>query len=216
MAYAAWERCTDILGEGTKADEYDQGLPVARPRDGARKNTTSPPNTTSASPGRWRRRKQVSRVMDPVLSERAEAHLNLGYIYAVFGNMRKRQEETLEAIRLDPDNSTGYSNLIQGYAVVNQLDKAKAMYQETVRRKLDNGGPHEIMYGVAFLERDTEEMERQANWATDKPGVADAVLSYQSDTEAFFGHLARLGNSLSARCNLPTRTIRKRPRPSGR
>ena len=105
--------------------------------------------------------------------------------------MRKRQEETREGLRLDPDNSTGYANLIQGYALLNQLDQAKATYQEAIRRKPDNGGPHEMMYGVAFLERDTEEMERQANWAADKPGVEDIVLSYQSDTEAFFGHLGK-------------------------
>ena len=47
------------------------------------------------------------------------------------------------------------------------------------------------MYGVAFLERDQEEMERQAKWAADKPGVEDWLLSYQSDTEAFFGRLAK-------------------------
>ena len=68
-----------------------------------------------------------------------------------FGNYEKANAETLEAIQLDPDNSIGYSNLIQGYAAVNQLDKAKAMYQEAVRRKIDNGGPHAYMYGVAFL-----------------------------------------------------------------
>jgi predicted Zn-dependent protease len=34
-------------------------------------------------------------------------------------------------------------------------------------------------------------MERQANWAADKPGFADVSLSYQSDTEAFFGHLKK-------------------------
>jgi predicted Zn-dependent protease len=34
-------------------------------------------------------------------------------------------------------------------------------------------------------------MGRQAKWAADKPGVADLLLSYQSDTEAFFGRLAK-------------------------
>jgi predicted Zn-dependent protease len=34
-------------------------------------------------------------------------------------------------------------------------------------------------------------MEKQAKWAADKPGVADWLLSYQSDTEAFFGRLAK-------------------------
>ena len=32
-------------------------------------------------------------------------------------------------------------------------------------------------------------MERQANWAVGKPGVEDVLLSYQSDTAAFFGRL---------------------------
>ncbi len=97
--------------------------------------------------------------------------MNLGYIYGVFAQNDKAVAETGEGLRLDPDNSTGYTDLIQGYGFVNQLGKAKATYQEAVRRAPDNGGPYEYMYGVAFLEHDTKEMERQANWAADKPDV---------------------------------------------
>ena len=141
--------------------------------------------------GEMEKAKQASELWTQSYPRETEAHLNLGFIYGIFGNFEKANAETLEAIQLDPDNSIGYTNLIQGYAVVNQLDKAKAMYQEAVRRRIDNGGPHAYMYGVAFLERDRKEMEKQAKWAADKPGVADWLLSYQSDTEAFFGRLGK-------------------------
>ena len=78
-------------------------------------------------------------------------------LYAVFGEYEKAQEETREGLRLDPDNSTGYANLIQGYALLNRLDQAKATYQEAIRREPGNGGPHEMMYGAAFVGRDTAE-----------------------------------------------------------
>ena len=150
--------------------------------------------------GEMEKAKQLCELWAQSYPRETEAHLNLG-IYSwrgsVFGGgggiMKKRMRRLGSKCdqASDPDSSIGYDNLIQGYAVVNQMDKAKAMYQEAVRRKIDNGGPHAYMYGVAFLERDREEMEKQAKWAADKPGVADWLLSYQSDTEAFFGRLAR-------------------------
>jgi eukaryotic-like serine/threonine-protein kinase len=134
---------------------------------------------------------QVSQLWAQSHPRDSEPHLILGSDYALFGQYEKAIAETREGLRLDPDNSNGYANLIQGYASQNQLGEARAMYQEAIKRKPDNGGPRSYMYGVAFLERDTKEMERQANWAADKPGVADVLLSYQSDTEAFFGHLEK-------------------------
>ena len=125
-------------------------------------------------------------------------------------------EATREGVRLDPDISTGYTNLIQGYGLLSQFDLAKATYQEAIKRMPDNGGPHAMMYGVAFLEHDTAEMQRQANWAKGKPGVEDGVLSFQSDTEAFFGHLGKLGSYRSVQCNRLSRMIRKRRPPSGK
>jgi serine/threonine protein kinase/tetratricopeptide (TPR) repeat protein len=136
--------------------------------------------------------KQVSELWARSYPRDAVPHLNLGYVFSVSGDYEKANAETREGIRRDPDSSTGYANLIQGYALVNQLSEAKATYQEAIKRTPDNGGPHVMMYGVAFLERDTAEMQRQANWAANKPGAEDILLSYQSDTEAFFG---RLGNA---------------------
>jgi DNA-binding winged helix-turn-helix (wHTH) protein/tetratricopeptide (TPR) repeat protein len=132
---------------------------------------------------------QVSQLWAQSHPRDSGAPLMLGYDYGLLGQYEKAQAETIEAVRLDRDNSGNYANLIQGYAYLNQLGEAKAAYQEAIKRKPDSDALHEMMYGVAFLERDTSEMERQANLAADKPGVADVLLSYQSDTEAFFGRL---------------------------
>ncbi len=191
MAYCRLGEIHAILGEQTKAGEYLKKAFQLRDRvTEAEKYNISSQYYLDVT-GEMEKAKQVGELWAQSYPREFEAHLNLGFIDSVFGDFEKANEETLEGVHRDPDNSIGYSNLIQGYAYVNQLDKAKAMYQETVRRKLDNGGPRAYMYGVAFLERDLDEMQRQARWAADKPGVADSLLSYQSDTEAFFGRLAK-------------------------
>ena len=71
--------------------------------------------------GEMEKAKQASQLWAQSYPRETEAHLNLGFIYGVFGNYEKANEETLEAIQLDPDSSIGYSNLIQGYAVVESV-----------------------------------------------------------------------------------------------
>jgi len=46
------------------------------------------------------------------------------------------------------------------------------------------------MYFYAFLHGDTGQMQQQVAWSSGKPGAEDPLLSAQSDTEAYFGHLA--------------------------
>ena len=44
---------------------------------------------------------------------------------------------------------------------------------------------------MAFLKGDAAEMERQVDWAAGKPGSEDQLLSFQSDTEAYYGRLMK-------------------------
>jgi hypothetical protein len=48
-----------------------------------------------------------------------------------------------------------------------------------------------VIYQLAFLKGDTAEMRRQVEWAAGKPGSEDILLSWQSDTEAYYGRLAK-------------------------
>ncbi len=123
---------------------------------------------------------------------------NLGAINLYMGHYDKALSQTLEHLRLEPDNVEGYGNLIAAYSALNRFADAKAAYQEAMARKLDDLGLHGNLYGIAFLQHDAAEMQRQMAWAAGKPGAEDVLLSFASDTEAFYGHLSN-ARSLSMR-----------------
>ena len=114
---------------------------------------------------------------------------NLGVDYTYLGQYEKGIAASLEDLRLNPGSAAAYTNLVGLYPAVNQLDNAKTKYQEAIAHKVDNPFLHGNRYGVAFLENDLAEMQRQVAAAAGKPGE-DVLLSFQSDTEAFYGRLA--------------------------
>ncbi len=63
-------------------------------------------------------------------------------------------------------------------------------------RRLSSASSREItlhwaIYQLAFLKGDAAEMERQVAWAAGKLGDEDLLLSFQSDTEAYYGRLVK-------------------------
>jgi len=116
---------------------------------------------------------------------------NLGSIYGNLGQYEKAVSETLEALRLEPNITVGYSNLAQDYLALSRLDDAKKAIEQAQERKLESDFLHLVMYELAFLKGDSAEMERQVVWAAGKPGTEDLLLSFQSDTEAYYGRLAK-------------------------
>jgi serine/threonine protein kinase/tetratricopeptide (TPR) repeat protein len=121
----------------------------------------------------------------------AAPHNFLGFDYELQGLYEKAAAEQLTAIRLSPDSSNDYSNLMQNYVALARLEEAKSAYRQAIERRLDIPFLHDEMYAIAFLEGDAGEMKRQVDWVADKPGAEDILLSAQSDSEAFYGHLKR-------------------------
>jgi eukaryotic-like serine/threonine-protein kinase len=116
---------------------------------------------------------------------------NLGTIYSDFGQYEKAAADTEESLRLDPNDTVSYANLVIMYLALNRADDAKKTVERAQERKLESDFLHQQMYYVAFFTKDLAGMERQLAWATGKPGDEDVLLSYQSDTEAYHGHLAK-------------------------
>jgi len=114
-------------------------------------------------------------------------YASLGFLEAATGNYDQAVKDTQEALRLSPDSSNNYGNLVGQYVAADRLDEAKSLYNEAVERKLENPPLHANMYGLAFLEGDGAEMDRQVAWATGKGGAEDFLLSIASDTEAYYG-----------------------------
>ncbi len=115
---------------------------------------------------------------------------NLAVIYAYLGQIEKSLYQTQESQRLAPD-ATGYSNLTGTYLALNRLDDAQKTIEEAQKHNLAGDFLHLAIYQLAFLNSDAAEMERQVAWASGKPGTEDLLLSFQSDTEAYYGHLTR-------------------------
>jgi eukaryotic-like serine/threonine-protein kinase len=117
-------------------------------------------------------------------------HGNLGVIYTNLGQYDKALAETEEGQRLE-STLVGYSNLASSYIALNRLADAKAILQQAQANKVDGFFIRSNWYSLAFLRGDAAEMERQVAWAAGRPAEEDAMLSTQSDTEAYYGRLAR-------------------------
>lgn len=115
---------------------------------------------------------------------------NLGVDYTYLGEYEKGVDASLEDLRLNPGSAAAFTNLVSLYAALDRLSDAKATYEQAVAHKVSNPFLHGNRYGVAFLEGDASEMQRQVAEASGKPGE-DVLLSFESDTEAFHGRLAR-------------------------
>src|SRR4029077_9452731 len=119
------------------------------------------------------------------------AYSDLGIIYMGLAQWDKAVATTLEAKRLNPDDQVASSNLVDGYAFANRLDEAKSAYEQAIRQKTENADLHRGRYGVAFLEGDTAEMERQVAMAAGKPDSEDMLVSAASDTGGYYGRLTK-------------------------
>jgi eukaryotic-like serine/threonine-protein kinase len=115
---------------------------------------------------------------------------NLGYIYTELGQYEKALAKTEESQRLEPD-VVGYFNLMGIRLALNQPDAAQKALDQAQAAKFEGEVLHWGMYLLAFFRGDSAEMRRQVEWAAGKPGSEDLLLDTQSNTEAYFGRLAK-------------------------
>jgi eukaryotic-like serine/threonine-protein kinase len=118
-------------------------------------------------------------------------HRALGVNAVWLGQLDKGLSEAQEALRLEPDNSTNYTNVANSFLMLNRFDESKTTLGQASAHKIDSPNLHNLLYVLAFFGNDPAEMERQVAWGAGKPGVEDLLLSAQSDTEAYYGRLGK-------------------------
>jgi tetratricopeptide (TPR) repeat protein len=96
-------------------------------------------------------------------------HLDLGNVYAAMGQHQKQLDEQQAALRIDPDSSFVYHNLVQAYFSLNQVDQAERALHEAQRHKVPRWASVDLLYSLAFLRGDTKAMEQQIATATGQP-----------------------------------------------
>jgi serine/threonine protein kinase/tetratricopeptide (TPR) repeat protein len=114
-------------------------------------------------------------------------HGNLGTICCELGNLQKCLEESQQAVRMEPNVATVYTNLADAYENLNRLDEAEKVYEQAEQRKLGDEGQLADRYALAFLKGDTAQMAKMASAATGKLGTEDLLLASQADTAAWYG-----------------------------
>jgi tetratricopeptide (TPR) repeat protein len=118
-------------------------------------------------------------------------HQNLGANYSDMGQYEKAVEQEETVLQLQPNNVNAFTSLMGDYLALDQIEKAKSVFEEAHKRKLDHNFLGLYRYYTAFLQGDAETMQKQLEWATARPGAEDVLLSAQSDTEAFYGRFNR-------------------------
>jgi serine/threonine protein kinase/tetratricopeptide (TPR) repeat protein len=113
----------------------------------------------------------------------------LGNIHTRLGNWEKVLEEYREALRLEPNNATNYTNLGSAYTALNRLDEAEAVYKQAEEHKLEGELLLQSRYQLAFLKGDAAQMAQLVSAAIGKPGAEDMLLAAQADTEGWYGKL---------------------------
>ena len=126
------------------------------------------------------------------------ARVLLGTAYATLGQLEKANAEFQQVLQLSPESAVNYGNSAVALAALNRFDEAKATLATAKAQGLDGLILREGSYTLAFLENDTNEMERQVAWAVGKPGTEDQLLSQHSDTQAYYGRF-RKARELSQR-----------------
>jgi serine/threonine protein kinase/tetratricopeptide (TPR) repeat protein len=120
-----------------------------------------------------------------------KVRLVLGDEYMLLGQWERALSQTQESLRLEKNDAATYGNLAQIFLALNRLDEAKATFQQAQMRNLESGALRLMMYYLAFLRGDAGEMRKQVEWATGRPQSEDILLSAQSDTEAYYGHMGK-------------------------
>jgi len=115
---------------------------------------------------------------------------NLGGIYRILGQYDKRLAENRETLRLDA-SGVSYAYLVYPYLNLNRLEEARGVAKEAQAKNLDSPLLRGALYLLAFMENDTAGMEQQVAWSAGKPGIEEVLQSYEADTAAYSGRLAK-------------------------
>jgi tetratricopeptide (TPR) repeat protein len=116
---------------------------------------------------------------------------NLAVSYARRGEYERAVTEVRQALDREPHDATWIADLMNFYFALGRFQDAETTYKAAIEQKADSPDLHFLRYQLAFLQHDKDGMAEQVSWSQGKEGIEDVLLAYQSDTEAFYGHLEK-------------------------
>ncbi|HZQ68303.1 MAG TPA: protein kinase [Terriglobales bacterium] len=119
-------------------------------------------------------------------------YTNLGAIYNQLGQFENALENAKKAVELDPDGISGYSNLAQAYAGLGRVEEAKATINRALQRNVGVASDHLILANLAWVQNDTETMEKEFQLAAVRP---DGELNVMANRAFLAASLGQAGKS---------------------
>jgi serine/threonine protein kinase/tetratricopeptide (TPR) repeat protein len=100
----------------------------------------------------------------------SSAYANLALVYNIFlGQYDKALQFANDFTRLEPSAPFGYTHAAAAYMAMNRLEEARTTLQRAIDGKADNLFVHQQLHSLAFLNGDTDGMQRELKWAEGKP-----------------------------------------------
>jgi tetratricopeptide (TPR) repeat protein len=189
MAYNAMSTVYYNLNEGGRAAEYARKAYDLREKVSERERFQIEGFYYQVRTGELEKAAQTYELWQQTYPRDFVPYTNLGFICGMLGNLEKGLEESLEALRLQPDAAVTYSNVGNWYAELNRLDEAEAVYKQAEEHKLENETLLSYRYQLAFLKDDAPKMAALSSVAMGKSGTGDLLLAAQADTEGWHGRL---------------------------
>jgi serine/threonine protein kinase/tetratricopeptide (TPR) repeat protein len=197
MAYATLGTNYNNLGETALAAENLKKAYDLRDRVSERERFYISAHYRQLVPGDWEKAIQVYELWGQTYPKDPIPPTNLAAGYGAVGQYDKALEAARRALELNPAGIT-YANLADCYLYLDRLDEAAAVFQQAKAHGIESAILHLYAYQLAFLQHDAAAMAREVAWGSNKSGVEDLFLYYQSGAAAYAGQMAQ-ANGLTAR-----------------
>ena len=119
------------------------------------------------------------------------AYTQLTAIYTALGKHEQALAEAEAGLQMDPASSVSYYNLASAYMNLNRFADAHRVIKQAESHGVSRESLLPVYYELAFWRGDKEDMARQLAASVGKPSTQTDLLKMQSDTEAYYGRLAK-------------------------
>ena len=191
LAYGALSTSYQMLGEDGQGNELASKAYSLRDRVTERENFALTTYYYNFVVGDRLKALQGCRLWADSYPRDLPPHICLFFDNEMIGRLENSLPEGQECVAVHPDAAPCYADLIINYAALNRPEDAKATYRQAISRGLENSELHMNRYGVAFLENDAAEMDRQLAWASRQSVSANSMLRMQANTEAYYGRFTK-------------------------
>jgi tetratricopeptide (TPR) repeat protein len=189
-AYNALGDCYNDLGDGELASENSRKAYELRERVSEKEKLIIETAYYFNVTGDLKKARQSAETQSQLYPREAGPLGELSYIDYRLGQYERSLSELEESQRRKP-MADNYPSLINGYIVVGQFEKAKAVADEALAKGFDSPYLRYFLYCLAFVQGDESKMQQQVAWSIGRQGAEDVLLEIEGWTAVYYGRLGK-------------------------